>query len=110
MTRGHASDLLELHKVLPARKPALIVLDLRSRDTDSLETIKGLRARFPETRMLVLSQLDEATYAERALRAGAMGYVMKDQPQAEVLRAMRTVLRGECSALWSKGECLRRWT
>ena len=72
-----------------------MVLDLRTRDTDGLETIKGLRARFADARMLVLSQMDEAIYAERALRAGALGYVMKDQPQTEVVRAMRTVLRGE---------------
>jgi len=60
-----------------------------------LESIKALKAQFPKLRILVISQFDESVYAERALRAGAFGYVMKEQATEEVLRAIRTVLSGQ---------------
>jgi DNA-binding NarL/FixJ family response regulator len=92
---GQAEDLAEVITIIPARKPELVSLDLRAREADGLESMKVLKAQFPDVQMLVISQLDEAVFAERALRAGALGYVMKEQPPAEILRAIRTVLRGD---------------
>ena len=57
--------------------------------------MKDLRARYPEMRILMLSMHDEALYAERALRAGASGYIMKQEPTSNVLAAARQILRGK---------------
>jgi DNA-binding NarL/FixJ family response regulator len=57
--------------------------------------IKSLRVEHPEVKVLVLSQYDELIFAERALRAGASGYIMKENATDEVLRAVRKVLAGE---------------
>src|SRR5438034_7020006 len=72
-----------------------MLLDLRLKSGDSLELIKSLRVEHPEVKVLVLSQYDELIFAERALRAGASGYIMKENATDEVLRAVRKVLAGE---------------
>ena len=76
-------------------KPDLVILDLRLKGEDGLELIKSLKSHFPDLRILILSQYEAPLYAERALRAGALGYVVKEQAAAEVLNAMRTVLAGQ---------------
>ena len=76
-------------------KPDLLVLDLRLKDGDGLELIKSLKARFPDLFVLVLSEHDETLYAERAVRAGAKGYLMKEEATDEVLNAIRKILQGE---------------
>ena len=76
-------------------KPNLMLLDLRLKAGDALDLIKSLRVQHPEVKVLVLSQCDELLFAERALRAGAFGYVMKENATDEVLRAVRKVLAGE---------------
>ena len=73
----------------------LLLLDLRLKSGDSLELIKSLRVEHPKVKVLVLSQYDELMFAERALRAGASGYIMKENATDEVLRAVRKVLAGE---------------
>ena len=72
-----------------------MLLDLRLKGGDSLDLIKTLRVEHPETKVLVLSQYDELIFAERALRAGASGYIMKENATDDVLRAVRKVLAGE---------------
>ena len=81
-----------------SKSPDVAIIDLRLGNADGLELIKLLRARFPELRILALSQLDQATFAERALRAGAQGFVMKEEASDELLGAIRTVLKGEVYA------------
>lgn len=76
-------------------KPDLVLLDLRLKSEDGLELIKSLKAQFHELPILVVSQCDEMVYAERALRAGALGYIMKEEATEEVLCAIRAVLSGE---------------
>jgi DNA-binding NarL/FixJ family response regulator len=76
-------------------KPNLMVLDLRLKAGDALDLVKSLRVEQPGLKVLVLSQYDELTFAERALRAGAFGYIMKENATDEVLRALRKVLAGE---------------
>ena len=73
-------------------KADLMVLDLRLKGGDALDLIKTLRVEHPEMKVLVLSQYDELIFAERALRAGASGYIMKENATDEVLRAVRKVL------------------
>jgi DNA-binding NarL/FixJ family response regulator len=88
-------DLLKAQEAVVAKKPDVVLLDLRLGQADGLESIKTLMSRFEKLRIVVISQFDEAVYAERSLRAGAMGYVMKDQATEEVLGAIRTVLTGQ---------------
>lgn len=92
---GQAATQPEVFAAVTTLQPELLVLDLRLKDSDGLELIKSLKSQLPELPILVLSQFDEELYAERALRAGALGYVMKEQASKEVLDAMRTVLAGK---------------
>jgi DNA-binding NarL/FixJ family response regulator len=95
MCCGEAGSLFEGHKAILTLKPDLLLLDLRLGASDGLESIKSIKAQFPDLRVLVISQFDEEIYAERALRAGAAGYVMKEQASEELLQAIRCVLMGE---------------
>lgn len=76
-------------------KPDLILLDLRLGCGDALDMIKTIKSSHPDIHIVVLSQHDESLYAERSLRAGASGYVMKQEAANHVLEAIRTVLTGE---------------
>ncbi len=74
------------------RLPDLMIVDLRLQESEGLDLIKQVSARYPGIRLLVLSMCDEKEYAERALRAGAMGYVEKHESPDVVVRAVREVL------------------
>lgn len=73
----------------------MALVDLILKRSHGLELIKTMRRQFPEVPALVLSMHDESLYAQRALQAGARGYIGKEQPLSEVLKAIRQVLRGE---------------
>ena len=75
-------------------KPDLILLDLNLKDGHSLELIGGLRLEFPESKILVLSQLDETIYAPKVLQSGARGYLMKEAASEKLFEALRVVLSG----------------
>jgi DNA-binding NarL/FixJ family response regulator len=90
-----ADNIAAAKRLVEECKPDLLLLDLRLKSGDSLELIKSLRVEHPEVKVLVLSQYDELIFAERALRAGASGYIMKENATDEVLRAVRKVLAGE---------------
>jgi DNA-binding NarL/FixJ family response regulator len=92
---AEAADSAEALKSFSLHNPHLVLLDLRLKNCDGLEFIKSLKAQYPSVRILVLSQFDEELYAERALRAGAHGYIMKEFATEEVLNAIRAVLAGE---------------
>jgi DNA-binding NarL/FixJ family response regulator len=92
---GAADNTSDAKQLVEECKPDLMILDLRLKGGDGLDFIKTLRAEFPEVKVLVLSQYDELLFAERALRAGASGYIMKENATDEVLRAVRKVLGGE---------------
>src|SRR5436309_732849 len=92
---GVANNVLDAKQLVDDRKPDLAVLDLRLKGGDALDFIKTLRVEHHELKVLVLSQYDELIFAERALRAGASGYIMKENATDEVLRALRKVLAGE---------------
>jgi len=92
---GTADNTAAAKQLVEECDPDLMLLDLRLKSGDSLELIKSLKVEHPEVKVLVLSQYDELIFAERALRAGASGYIMKENATDEVLRAVRKVLAGE---------------
>jgi len=92
---GEADSAASARQAVTATKPDILILDLRLGNEDGVELIKSLKTQFPLVPILVVSQHDESMYAERALRAGANGYVMKEEATEEVLSALRTVLAGE---------------
>ncbi len=75
--------------------PDILLTDLCLGDSDGLELIKSLKAQFPNLPILVLSQQDETLFAERTLRAGARGYIMKERATQDVLEGIRTILGGD---------------
>src|SRR5262249_48885325 len=88
---GEAGTVQETLGAVASQKPDLVILDLRLKGGDGLELIKSLKSQFPDLRILILSQYEAPLYAERALRAGALGYVVKEQAAEEVLTAIQTV-------------------
>jgi len=92
---GEAATAQETQAAVGQLKPDLVILDLRLKSGDGLELIKSLKAQDGNIRILILSQFDAPIYVERALRAGALGYVIKEQAADEVLNAIRTVLAGQ---------------
>lgn len=88
-TASHALELVD--KVVPD----IVLADITLKDTNGIELVKSLKAMRPEIPVLVISMHEESLYAERALRAGARGYLMKQAPPDQVVAAIRQVLRGE---------------
>lgn len=91
---GEAEDRNGAMSAAEGTNPDLAVVDLSLKEERGLELIKDFRARFPELLILVLSMHDEQFYAERSLRAGARGYIMKREASEKVLDAIRQVLNG----------------
>ena len=91
---GEAGDPTEALAAIERLQPDLAVIDVSLRMGDGLELLKDMRARLPRVLTLVLSMHDEALYAERALRAGARGYVMKLEKIDRLLLAINRVLSG----------------
>jgi DNA-binding NarL/FixJ family response regulator len=93
---GEAGTAARALAAIEAERPDLVVIDVSlTTGASGLELIKDLAARHTGLRMLALSTHDETLYAERALRAGARGYVMKQEPTEHVIQALRKVLQGE---------------
>jgi DNA-binding NarL/FixJ family response regulator len=91
---GEAEDRHEALLAIEARRPDLVIVDLTLRNSDGLELIKDIHARWASLRMLVVSMHDESLYAERVLRAGALGYITKQEATRNILLAIRRVLAG----------------
>jgi DNA-binding NarL/FixJ family response regulator len=91
---GMAGDVPEALKEIPRLKPQLVLVDIGLPGQSGLELIKKLRAVDRETKLLVVSMHDEALYADRVLRAGGDGYIMKQEDPEEILHAIRDVLGG----------------
>jgi DNA-binding NarL/FixJ family response regulator len=92
---GEAADVDGGLQAVAAEQPNIALIDLSLMGGNGLELVKNLKAQHPGVPTLVLSLHDEALYAERALRAGARGYIMKRASTAELLAAIRKVLDGE---------------
>ncbi len=95
MVTGDAEEADSALRLIEALKPQVAVVDISLRGPDGLDLLKSIRARFPDLPVLILSMLDEALYAERALRAGASGYIMKQEATEKVLIAIRRILDGQ---------------
>ena len=92
---GNADSILSVQNALTGCRPDLILLGLRLGTGDTLEFIKALKAQYPQLLILVFSQFEETIFAERVLRSGASGYLMKHAPNEELLTAIREIVRGE---------------
>ena len=92
---GTADNTADAKHLVAQSAPDLMILDLRLKSGDALDLIKSLRVEHPDLKVLVLSQYDEVLFAERVLRAGASGYIMKENATDEILNAVRRVLAGD---------------
>lgn len=92
---GEASTAHEALTLLSALEPDLAIIDVSLEDRNGIELLKDMKVRFPKLDVLVLSMHHESVYAERALHAGAKGYIMKQEAPEGVLIAIRTILSGE---------------
>ncbi len=91
---GEAGDARQALKLIIKLKPDLVVVDLGLPDKSGLELIKEIRALKLVVKLLVVSMFDEALYAQRVLRAGGDGYIMKQADPQEIVLAIRDVLAG----------------
>ncbi len=92
---GEASDSTDALQHLPTSQADIALLDLGLKGTSGLELIKVLKQKMPKLLILVMSMFEESLYAERALRAGAKGYIMKSEPADKVIAALRRVASGK---------------
>lgn len=92
---GQAADARAAMQAVEARRPDLVLLDISLPGKSGLEAIKDMQALAPGLAILVLSMHDETLYAERVLRAGARGYVMKQEGGQRIMDALRAVLAGQ---------------
>ncbi len=83
-------------KSIESDTPDLVIVDISLKGTtNGIDLIKGLKKRYPKVLSLVLSMHDENLYAERAIKAGAKGYIMKSDLTDNIVRAIRTILSGK---------------
>src|SRR6185436_2172296 len=92
---GEAEEGPKAFELTGALQPDIAVIDISLKGSNGIELIKNLKARYPDLPTLVLSMHDESLYAERALRAGSRGYIMKEEAIEQVLTAIRRALAGE---------------
>jgi len=92
---GEATGIDDAIRVVTETKPDLVIVDIALGNESGIDLIRTLKGSDSELPVLVVSMYEESLYAERALRAGAMGYVMKDEPPKTYKFAIRSVLAGE---------------
>jgi DNA-binding NarL/FixJ family response regulator len=92
---GEAEEAHMAMQCIAQKRPDIMILDISLKGPDGLELLKSIRASDPDLPVLVLSMHDEAIYAERALRAKANGYIMKQEATEKVLVALRRILNGD---------------
>jgi DNA-binding NarL/FixJ family response regulator len=95
MVCGEAEEAHAALKEIAALKPDILIVDISLKGPDGLDLLKNLRTLYPDLAVLILSMHDESIYAERALRARANGYIMKQEATEKVLVAIRRILAGE---------------
>ena len=92
---GQADTAAAALAAVPALQPHLVTVDLRLKGGDGLSLIKDLKLQYPSLLTLVISQSDEMVFAERVLKLGARGYLMKERATEEVLAAIHALLAGK---------------
>lgn len=95
MVCGEAEEAPKAFEAVGVLNPDVALVDISLKGGNGLELIKNIKARYPDLPLLVLSMHDETLYAERALRAGSLGYIMKEEAIEKVLTAIRHVIAGE---------------
>jgi DNA-binding NarL/FixJ family response regulator len=99
---GEASSANEAMDIINSDKPDIAIIDITlSGNVNGIDLIRSMKERFPEIYSLVLSMHSESIYAERAIKAGARGYIMKEDASKNIISAVRTVLNDE---LYLSGE------
>src|SRR5947199_2408448 len=92
---GQGEDAYGSLRAIKTAQPDLCLVDVSLKDSDGIELLKELKSHAPSLPVLMLSMHDESLYAERALRAGARGYIMKQEAPQVLLSAIRKVLKGD---------------
>lgn len=92
---GQAEDAHQAMKAIKMLNPDMIIVDISLKEKNGLELIKDINTQYPSLPILALSMHDETLYAERVLRAGAKGYIMKQQATENVIKAIRKVLSSQ---------------
>ena len=92
---GQAEEMYAALQAIQTFKPDIMIVDISLSGPDGLELLKNIRMKYSGMPVLILSMHDETIYAERALRAGANGYIMKQEATEKVLIALRRILAGE---------------
>ncbi|MDC7125856.1 MAG: response regulator transcription factor [Spirochaetales bacterium] len=92
---GTAESSSEAAELIPKELPDIAMVDLSLKDRSGIELIKDLQAICPDVKILVVSLHDEEVYAERALKAGAKGFIMKAEAVDDIINAVKKVLNGE---------------
>jgi DNA-binding NarL/FixJ family response regulator len=92
---GEAEEAQAAMHAISQHQPDILIVDISLNGPDGLDLLKNIRNSYPSLPVLILSMHDEATYAERALRARANGYIMKQEATEKVLVAVRRILNGE---------------
>jgi DNA-binding NarL/FixJ family response regulator len=92
---GEAESAPQATRAIAALHPAVAIVDIALKDSSGIELIKSLKQSCPDVAILVLSMHEESHYAERALRAGAKGYIMKRETTKKVVAGIRHVLEGK---------------
>jgi DNA-binding NarL/FixJ family response regulator len=91
---GEEEEASKALSTISALNPDLVIADISLKDSSGLELMRNIKAQYPKLPILVVSAHDETIYAEIAFRAGALGYLMKDQALEKILTAIRRVLSG----------------
>src|SRR5271156_3562982 len=92
---GEAEEAQAAMKAIAAKPPDILIADISLNGPDGLDLLKSIRTLYPDLPVLILSMHDESIYAERALRARANGYIMKQEATEKVLVAVRRILGGD---------------
>lgn len=92
---GNSEDAYTALKAIAELEPDVVITDISLKNSDGIELTKSIKEAYPKLSVIVLSVHDESVYAERALLAGAKAYLMKDAASENIIKAVRTVLRGE---------------
>ena len=92
---GEAEEAHQAMKAIKELKPDVVIVDISLKETSGMELIKDINVQYPNLAILALSMHDESLYAERSLRAGAKGYIMKAEATEKVITAIRKILSGD---------------
>lgn len=92
---GQASSADSGFRLIEKEQPDVAIIDVSLEDAHGLDLVQNVRAQYPDIHLIVFSMYDESVYAERAIRAGASGYLMKSESTQRVVDAIRGVMQGE---------------